>query len=360
MLIENLKTWRGLKWERSSYSPSKLAMWQKCIGFVNKPFTNAAASRGTAIHAAIEQALNRPNWADTYADFDEDDDIGKATERALDVLRSLLKGEEYQLFTEQPLATSLSNVWGTADCIVVKGSRALLIDWKSGASAYNAKTSLQMKTYALSLLEAGAQQVDALFVLVDQPRNAAMAHFTEADIPEIRSELLQLIDQVMHSTNETQKLTTGQQCRWCARSLLCPKVGGSKLTNSLAGSRAEAVPLTPERLYALHNTTAALKTVLEQWEDEFRKSPELIASAEGVITLVNRAAPRKYDMPKLMESLVASGQLELLTERTLLSNERMNKKLKRLDDEMKQSLLGLLEAHRKPLQHIQVLRYDAD
>lgn len=225
----------------SLFSPSRLAMLQKCPSWISRPAltleTGAASSdaeRGVNLHEAITSAFMQglQNHPEPVIDY------------ALKTLQEIRQGFLHAEWTsEAGLDTGIPHVSGYADIIGLDtfDDAAILIELKSGyGDRPEASNNLQLKAYAAALLRQ-AETVRAYLIEADQ-RQVTSATWTRQDLLEIHNEIIETIRQSLQGG----AYQAGPHCEYCDKALICPAL--QEAVDSVTAAEAaisETKTLTP-------------------------------------------------------------------------------------------------------------------
>lgn len=281
------------------YSPSKLDLLKKCRHFVSKPTTSEAAKRGTGIHEAIAYTLIHKEFAANLA-VDAVAPVNNAIEwliRQAVINNQLDTLPKVSLFVEQRLYNSIPGTDGTADIVAIytahNAHHALIVDWKSGYATYDAPTMLQIKAYALGLLELGVIRVKCVIVPVDRVSGpltedaVSQVLYTQADVPSIRQQIAGLIQEVTQADRIQPQ--AGYYCKWCDKAATCPALGN------------KAVSLNMQHFAELHAKLKQMQIQYDAWKEILKQNPELLTGSE--FYLQERSGEVEYNTVILKEIL---------------------------------------------------------
>jgi len=229
--------------KHSSLGPSATTRWMPCPGSVaacaDYPReTNEFAAQGTAAHEMAEKCLRQDDDADKFLGefidvegmtFEVDKEMVVGVQMYLDVVR--LDAEEMNcvIHVEKRLDMSRvhKDIFGTADCILVKGKQLKVFDLKYGRGVVEAEGNTQALTYAVGamLLFDNHKQLEEIEMIIVQPRvpnpvkrwtvtRAYMQTFAK----ELRAAAL--------ATEEADapRVPGEKQCQWCQHKTNCPEV----------------------------------------------------------------------------------------------------------------------------------------
>jgi hypothetical protein len=212
--------------------------YQLCKGRENK--STFFAKEGTAAHELGERCLLNGANAEDYLgqviqvegdDFKVDYDMADAVQVYLDTVRSVL--EEYpgaELRVEHQFALEFIHpeLGGTCDAIiVVPFHKVIVLDYKHGKGVVvAADENTQAKIYALGA--AVSEDLEDIEVVIVQPRAYAKGDGVKR-WNTTKSGLMQWAEHILKpatieaSTNPNARFKTGDWCRFCSASPICPE-----------------------------------------------------------------------------------------------------------------------------------------
>jgi len=211
--------------------PSSAGMWMNCPASVTlangrvRP-SSVYAKEGTAAHQIAEMILGGDMFPPPRITVEGTEFIvGVNMLRHLRPYINLVQAYEqwgYTVYTEQKVHLSVSGglVWGTADCVAVKGASIRIVDLKYGMGVPVSPDSVQLKIYALGALEAyGRREANGLVGLtVVQPRLDPEPQTVEMTVGELRDwSATMLAPAIEKLTKGDTTENAGPWCRWCVR-----------------------------------------------------------------------------------------------------------------------------------------------
>lgn len=279
----------------SLYSPSGYKWLKYCPGYVGdkKSKVHPVTLEGTAIHKALEDS--------DVSELNDDEQILAVEDCEKFQLEALQKFLRPDLaYDEYPspahpgelklMVDSQRQSWGYLDKLYVQGDQALLIDYKAGYKRVDpAQTNLQGKGYTVGVFNA-FPLVNTVFVRFIQPRINSVTDglFHRSDLPALRAEIAELIDNAKNFHGELEKTHPGVlPCLYCGRRLSCPVMSGfmqlivSKLEQLGVPTEFSIGSLrnNPEQLARLLNVKDLITKLVEDATDAAK---ELIASGQEV------------------------------------------------------------------------------
>ena len=248
-------------------SPSSAYRWFACPGSVrlSEQFpdeSNEYAREGTAAHTLAERCLRTgavaadflgshegrirvdyrtSDGADAAQVFEVTPEMVSAVQVYLDHCRSVEAGPPRgQMLVEERvhlgrIDTSLSSVWGTADCIIYVPDTQVLhvIDLKYGrGKVVSATDNLQLKLYALAAWGTFHERfkVARVITTIVQPRAGEepvrKAEYTAAELLDFVQDVADAIARVERQEAE---FVPGGHCDFCRAKAVCPSLSGKAL-----------------------------------------------------------------------------------------------------------------------------------
>lgn len=233
---------------------------------------NEAMQVGTEVHAAIESVLSKKPHAELSDEalevFDTWDawwpsselraagewkpEIAYAYDPKTDTARCLgnVGGRNYGKLEEGEIA-------GSIDAVCVSGSKAIIIDWKTGwdmaGLIADAKDNRQLRGYALAVARHhGVETVEVHVVRINEEAVKVSSHVMDAfDLADAASELKALIDAIPASLPKA-----GTHCRRCRAVAVCPST--AKSMDAIAPKEVAIDAPAPVPLVINENNAAAL------------------------------------------------------------------------------------------------------
>lgn len=181
--------------------------------------TNAAAEKGTAIHALAEEILLNQQ-ALSFEDYEED------------ILKPALQYAQYikdynvPYHIEVDLTPALSalhpDLGGTADCVMHINDTLIVIDLKTGRIPVTAKNNSQLMTYALgAALKFKHLPIEKVMLIIFQPNIGTSIE--EVTLLQLATFERMLIDAANAANDPFAELSPGsKQCKYCRAKTVCP------------------------------------------------------------------------------------------------------------------------------------------
>lgn len=305
--------------EHELYSPSRHPMLAQCPGWISGP-SGDAAERGTRIHKIIETFLKGTNDGLIFNE-DEIESASRAIEWFNGPLAQRHPGMQWQF--EHKLQGKLPDTGGTLDAVAVTTpddfmTECVGIDWKSGASSYDAATNEQAHIHVINMAEKwGVFPITWYFFNCDTGQESGHT-YTRDDIPRIEAEAEARIAMSQACARTGLGLRRFYGCNWCGRKEGCPEYRKSVET-------AVAAPIIDTKLM----TPQDIGTLLDRYDEpagaiaEFIKglkarAKELIDSGVAVPgwRTSQRAGQRKWKdaaSPGLLAAKIEENMLDWVT-----------------------------------------------
>lgn len=304
----------------SLFSPSRLAMLQKCSSWTGRPALTSDAQRGIDFHEAITSAFIQglQNHPEPVIDY------------ALKTLQEIRQGFPFaEWIPEQALDTGIPHVTGYADIIGFDSfdDKAILVELKTGyGDRPEAGGNPQLKAYAAALLRQ-TETVQAYLIEADQ-RRITSAAWTKADLPGIHNEIIETIRESLQGG----KYQAGAYCEYCNKALICPALEQAVISIQTAEAAInEAKTLTPAEVSGKLSAYWERMEIAERYWSNLKARAISILEAGGEIpgfTVKVSSGIRKWqDEPAALDSLNDAG-IDLSTVMALQSPAAVEKTLK--------------------------------
>lgn len=267
----------------SPIGPSQAKRFFRCPGSVSASkdipnITSKYAAEGTVCHTLVERCLRENKNADSFegdifeeAGFEVEitEELVEAIQHCVDFVRQESKAADCQLLLEERVKSKIHpDAQGTADAIIIKKHRLVVIDYKFGAGVpVDVKDNEQLLCYALYALESIKQKqretIEHVDMVILQPRARFEDEFAPAwaSIPvfelnnNFKARLTKAIEEVY---SESPRFEAGSHCHdgFCPVRATCPTLRESVEQRALVevnSLRGEFIPpspsdLTPEQL----------------------------------------------------------------------------------------------------------------
>lgn len=227
--------------KHSKIGASSSERWMNCAGSVMlsakapEQESSFAADEGTAAHALGERCLNEGTNASEYVgetlgDFVIDQEMASAVDTYVNYVRARHQEEGGVLGVETrfDLSSLYPGLYGTNDaCIVRRGRKLIVIDFKYGFSPVEATDNKQLLYYGVG----AAQSCDFDFVDIElvivQPRaphvNGPIRRWTVSKKYLVEWSFV-LIQAVRQTERVDAPLKRGPWCEYCPAKGICPKI----------------------------------------------------------------------------------------------------------------------------------------
>lgn len=245
--------------------PSSASRWTECPGSValseGRDESSKYADEGNVLHNLASELLQRKriNWAAhvgvTFEGLEITKERHAVVRTYVEYVRELVRKYRGQLAVERRVymrSVHPTDVWGTADAIIVDESSEVLhvVDLKCGAGVHvKVEGNLQMRLYALGALEEleGLANIRTVRYTIVQPRQDYIG--TEEigvdALLEFGAELSVAADRAMKADGSLETLKAGDHCRFCpAAGLPCPRLKSTAqdMARSEFATQVEAAP----------------------------------------------------------------------------------------------------------------------
>jgi hypothetical protein len=228
--------------EHAQYSPSALKNFEKCPSFLPSSGSSEAAEKGTRIHEAAE--LNDMSICANDAEEEMAIQLLEAVER---ISLELGMDKPDQDIKEVRVKVDLGRVktFGTCDRLIIKGDRALAIDYKTGISYIEgAATNTQAQAYTLGIFAKFPEIKSVDFYFLIPARNEELkATFIREDIPKLELRIQTIIVRAMETAGEVFNPQPAI-CKWCGNQGRCEALANTAL--DIAGKYDKGLDLPDE------------------------------------------------------------------------------------------------------------------
>lgn len=203
-----------------AFGPSSLKHRALCAGWMNdRAADTSRADEGTLLHAACETG--------SLAGLNEEQQACVKT--CLEFIAPLEKGADAAL-KEQRLNILSGLTYGTADRVIRRGRKAVVVDFKFGQwSVDPAEENLQGFAYALGAFDLfpEVEQVEVVFLLPRRDEVDRAVFRRAADYDRLRLAVQTVIERARayEATGDPALLTPDvNNCLFCGRKASCPKL----------------------------------------------------------------------------------------------------------------------------------------
>lgn len=270
----------------NTFSPSKLTYLSLCPCFVSADRDTKASLRGESIHEEVIRL-----FMDNIFEHVEDN-----LNWCLNELRKIKETfSEAQWFAERELKTGIPFVSGYADIVGVDlfEDVGVVIELKTGYSDRpEADGNIQLKAYSLALLKE-VSRVFGYIVELDR-RKITQEVFSKSERASLESEILSIIRQAI----EGEKYQTGDHCKLCERSFICPSLDREFEKVKEFNERIEEIKNLPATVVSdkLNRYWDMMKLLEAYWQKLKDRAIEIIESGETVegFELKKTSSQRKW------------------------------------------------------------------
>lgn len=326
----------------SLFSPSRLAMLQKCPGWVSKPALEGEAmpsdaQRGIDLHEVVTLAFMQG------IQNHDDPIVSYALSQLADIRRAFphVKWE-----AETALDTGIPHCIGYCDIAGIDSfdDTAILVEIKTGyGDRPEAEDSIQLKAYALGLLRS-VEMVRSCLIECDQ-RKVTTAEWTRKDILEIHNEIISII----RASLQGGQFRAGQHCDYCSKQFICPEIESAiESIQQIQAVIAEAKTLSPLEVSDRLDCYWEQMALVEKYWGNLKARAISIIEAGGMVenfTIKVSSGVRKWtDEASAIDSLIKAG-IDISALMQLQSPAQVEKTLKAAGvKEIKAMLSGLTVA----------------
>lgn len=181
----------------AKHGPSSLRSKEICPGYQSRFSTNPAAELGTRIHAALET----DDFTGLHNDFEKmlAERCIEARAKVMDHFNFYPKETHREIRLTMDLEDGCST-FGTADEVMISGSTAMAVDWKTGRGAVDdAAINAQAQAYTLGIFQRFPEVEKVYFTfIIPQRDEISFAEYTREDIPTITLRLSTIIRRAEH------------------------------------------------------------------------------------------------------------------------------------------------------------------
>lgn len=226
------------------FSPSALAMYEKCPGWRNRDEETEQSKKGTRIHKALEE--------NAIEDLHEDE--RPIARRCQDYIDELVMGHMPKLpdkdYREIRLKIYLGagvDTFGTCDRLLIYGSYGHMIDYKTGfREITDAERNAQAFAYVIGAFQTFPHLEKIEFTFLIPSRDEISFHeFSRSDMPEMKLRLNTIIRRAKADDPKTYN-PQPELCEYCSRQANCPKLTAKALP--ILTKLAEGLPVPAEIL----------------------------------------------------------------------------------------------------------------
>lgn len=330
------------------YSASGSKRWLNCPGSISlskhapPQFESKYAAEGTKAHACLEEMLRKGNTQAVRKQLLKTYDgamVGNA-EMAFSCIEQLKPRPDAELLVETKVDFSFiePDQFGTLDAAWVEEFGTLVvIDYKYGQGVeVGAEYNTQMIYYALCLANKYDFNFETVKLVIIQPRVDNPVRIHNMTMAELKVWAGVFKSGVANTKEKNPKLVTGDHCKWCPATTICPEVSKKQMAlaridfNEVNGeldlpdTKTIGVPHLGQTLQAAER--------IEFWISELRAHAEQLLNRGHKIAgwkLVEKRGTRKWlDIEKATKEAVKTFGKQALSEPELLSPAQFEKTFK--------------------------------
>lgn len=219
--------------DHAEFGPSSLKYYAICGGYHGRDGTSPAAEKGTRIHEALEvrnpASLHDEEEVEIYNQITRDED---------ELISMVLQDRPYVTHREVRLDVEVdaeSPTFGTCDLLLRCGTRALMIDYKTGISKIDEpQDNWQAKAYTLGVFQKYPEIEEVVFAFI-VPLNGGVlvGTFHRPEMYQLRADISTVIRRAeqtrpkwANGTIDIDDLKPSVNCRFCRHEDECPALGG--------------------------------------------------------------------------------------------------------------------------------------
>lgn len=272
--------------KHNTFSPSKLNYLSLCPCFISDERDTKASLRGENIHEEVIRL-----FMDNIFEHTEDN-----INWCLNELKKIKENfSEAQWYAERELKTGIPFVSGYADIVGVDlfEDIGVIIELKTGyADRAEADANIQLKAYSLALLREVSQAVG--YIVEIDKRVITQEVFSKFEKVSLESEILSIIRQAL----EGEKYRTGDHCKLCERSFVCPSLDREFEKVKEFNERIEEIKTLPATVVSekLNRYWDMMRLLESYWQKLKERAIEIIESGEAIegFELKKTSSQRKW------------------------------------------------------------------
>ena len=266
-------------------SPSAAHRWMNCppSACLEREFPSSSsevAAEGTAAHALCEHKLRKflkLRSKRPHSDFEDYEMDRCSVDYVSFVQKQMGEIPSPMVLVEQRLDLTryVPEAFGTADCIIVRGDRLHIVDFKYGMGVLvEAEHNPQMMLYALGALELldGIYDIQTISMSIFQPRRENVCTWSLPKEELLRWARDDLVEKARLAYMGEGEYRAGEWCTFCRAAVRCRARAEEKLR--LAKEEFKYPPLITD----------------EEIEDVLGDIPELIKWANAILAYATDAA----------------------------------------------------------------------
>ena len=341
----------------SRLSASGAHRWMNCPGSVvlsekvPQQESSIYAREGTAAHKLCEQCLALDMMPQDFIgekveDFEITEEMAEAVKAYVDFVKAVApyrmitsKGCALQLEVKFSLPEYHKDIAGTADCVVTyRGSNTIIVaDYKHGKGVVvEPENNPQLMIYALGAAKVAGLTEGRIRIVVVQPRayheSGEVVRGWWTTVEELKAWAeKELKPAAEKASGESSYLETGDYCRFCRGSAVCPKMRDKALEVAKAEFNKPVFPepktLTVEEI----SKALTFAEMMSNWLKGVKAYAQgVLESGEEVpgFKLVAKRSNRKWVSDEEAEELLINFIGEDAYEKKLLSVAKAEKALK--------------------------------
>ena len=317
------------------FSPSAAERWMTCPGSVHLISTlnivsrgGAAANRGTAIHMCAEKALEQGLKCENYIGLKfQEIEITEEMAQIGQVYVDFINQASGDKFYEQKVSVDkyVEDCFGTADCVICKPEKLVIVDLKTGRIRVGAKENKQLLVYALGayLKYDWIYDFKEITIVIVQPVLEAVDSYTIT-----LDELLAFGETLIEAKAQIDArpdlfITSEHGCQWCPAKFACPK--HIEIANKAAAEDFAFITVEPNSLAYWLAELPKLKGFIDSLEN---RAFELLSQGDEIpgFGLGKGQSRRSWaDELEVLKFANAKGLENLLLKQTLLSPAQVDK-----------------------------------
>lgn len=317
------------------FSPSAAERWMTCPGSVHLISTlnivnrgGAAANRGTAIHMCCEKALDQNLRCENYIgvkflDLEITDEMAQIGQVYVDFINSA-SGDK---FYEQKVSVDkyVPECFGTADAVICKPEKLVIVDLKTGRIRVDAKENKQLLVYALGafLKYDWIYDFKEITIVIVQPVLDSIDSYT-ITLDELLAFGQKLIEaKAQIDSRPDFFVQSDHACQWCPAKFACPE--HIEIANKAAAEDFALIVAEPNSLAYWLAELPKLKGFIDSLEG--RAFDLLSAGGEIPGFGLGKGQSRRSwaDEAQVLKFANAKGLQDLLLKQILLSPAQVDK-----------------------------------
>ena len=316
-------------------SPSGAGRWVDCPGSIHaEPVVadtgSAAADEGTACHAVAEKCLRGGRKARFFVgETIKSDRKGGAVkvsrqmadwvQEGLDWVRNYAKEHpQAQVYSEQEIdigpafglpitADGKSDLWGTADVVIISGQELVIVDFKFGYHYVEVLANLQLSLYSIGAEHANAMlSFEQVRHVIIQPQNGGAREEVVpiAELHERREGLTKAIHAALDPFSPRRP--SERACQYCRAAPVCPALHEQALAVAKT-EFAQIDTLSPEQLADILDKAPMVEKLLSAVATHALRLAQIGQPIPGYKVVRGRKHRAWTDEKKALKALVKMG-----------------------------------------------------